>query len=240
VWADAAPDQAEDAVDVLVPEVSLVTDDTGLARVCPSLRNQGRAEQSGWYRHERLGYNYGASELTCALGLAQLRRIDEILATRARVASWYEEKLSDMDDWVVPSVAPEVDLSWFVYVMRLGESCGRMEGDEILAGLRQHGVRFRAYFPPAHLQSFYRKQFGYQEGMFPVAESVAAGTFALPFYGNLTQDQVDYVVACLREVVAQMGENELGPIRLRCSGRHGELLCPGVTWCGQRRASRWS
>jgi perosamine synthetase len=184
---------------------ALVTDDAGLAAVCRSLRNQGRAEESGWYQHVRLGYNYRASELACALGLAQLSRIDEILAKRARVATWYQEGLADVPELILPAVGPEVSLSWFVYVVRLQKDQSRMERDRILAGLRERGIGCRAYFPPIHLQPFYRAQFGFREGMFPVTESVAARTIALPFHGNLTREEVEYVVACLRQVIGKWG-----------------------------------
>jgi len=164
-----------------------------------SLRNQGRDVFDAWLNHSRLGYNYRLDELSAALGVAQLERIDELLAKRERVAQMYNERLSEVEGVTIPFVAPTTTrMSWFVYVIRLGSNLDR---NKVMQELETRGIPSRPYFTPIHLQPFYRRMFGYQEGDFPTAESVAQCTLALPFYGNLEEEQVDYVCGNLSEIL---------------------------------------
>ncbi len=179
----------------------ILTNSDEIARLCRSLRNQGRGEGNEWLQHERLGYNYRLSEINCALGIAQLERLEEILRKRERVAQMYNERLQEIQGVRIPYVAPYVKISWFVYVIRLGEEYTQADRDRILKELCAHGIGCSNYFSPIHLQPFYRELFGYKPGDFPVTESVAARTIALPFYNNLTEAQVDYVVTTLKALL---------------------------------------
>ncbi len=180
----------------------LVTDRKEIYSLCKSLRNQGRGEDGGWLMHERLGYNYRISDINCALGLAQLERIEEILRKREKVAQTYNELLKDVEEVIIPDYPDDFRISWFVYVIRLKEDFNREDRDRILEGLRERGIGCNKYFPPIHLQPFYRGAFGYKEGDFPVTESVSSRTIALPFYNNLTEEQIAYVVETLKKIIA--------------------------------------
>ena len=175
----------------------LVTDDEELARLGRSMRNQGRGEGSGWLDHERLGYNYRMDELSAALGCSQMDRIEEILDKRGKVARMYNEKFADVEEVEVPFIAPYVNrMSWFVYVIRLDKGIDR---NGVIGYLRENGIECKPYFTPIHLQPFYRKMFGYKEGDFPVTDDVVGRTIALPFFNNLKEEQIDYVVERLKE-----------------------------------------
>lgn len=179
----------------------IVTDDDNLASLCRSMRNQGREDGGGWLEHWRLGYNYRLSDINCALGIAQLDRIGEILAKREKVAHWYSERLKGIEGLSVPCSSPSAKRSWFVYVPLLAERYSAEDRNGILGGLSRRGIGCRNYFAPIHLLRFYKEEFGYREGDFPVTESVAARTIALPFYNNLQQVQVEHVVDALRELL---------------------------------------
>ena len=175
----------------------LVTDNEELARLARSMRNQGRGKSGEWLDHERLGYNYRMDELSAALGCSQMERIEEILARRAKVAGMYGEKLAKVEEVQVPYIAPYVSrMSWFGYVIRLERGIDR---NKVIKYLNEKGVQCKPYFTPIHLQPFYRKMFGYKEGDFPVTEDVAGRTIALPFFNNLREEQIDYVVEKLKE-----------------------------------------
>lgn len=177
----------------------LVTDNEELARLARSMRNQGRGESGEWLDHERLGYNFRMDELSSALGCSQMERIEEILDKRAKVAGMYEEKLAEVEEVQVPYIAPYVSrMSWFVYVIRLRREIDR---NGVIKYLNKEGVQCKPYFTPIHLQPFYRKMFGYKEGDFPVTEDVAGRTIALPFFNNLKEEQIDYVVEKLKNSV---------------------------------------
>ncbi|MCI0582982.1 MAG: DegT/DnrJ/EryC1/StrS family aminotransferase [Chloroflexi bacterium] len=176
----------------------VVTDDDALAETMRSLRNQGRDTDGTWLRHVRLGYNYRLDEMSAAVGVAQLERLSELRAGRARVAAAYEQALGGAD-WVsLPRAGVEESVDWFVYVVRLHPDLDR---DRVMRSLAERGIPTRPYFSPIHLQPFYRTTFGYKPGDFPVTERVAASTLALPFSSRLTDDEVALVAGTLGEVV---------------------------------------
>lgn len=179
----------------------VLTDDEETADFCRSLRNQGRSKDGQWLEHERLGYNYRLSDINCALGIAQLERVDELLNKRARVAQLYNERMKEIEAIKIPYTTPDVKKSWFVYVIRLDDGFRQEDRDRILKDLREKGIECSDYFGPIHLQPFYREMFGYQKGDFPVTERVAARTIALPFYGDLTEKEVDHICNNLRKLV---------------------------------------
>ncbi|MEO5985679.1 MAG: DegT/DnrJ/EryC1/StrS family aminotransferase [Candidatus Limnocylindria bacterium] len=178
----------------------VVTDDPELASVMRSLRNQGRDEDGIWLRHVRLGFNYRIDELSAALGLAQMRRLDQLRRGRDRVATAYAQGLADIDWLTLPAARPGATVDWFVYVVRVG---GGLNRDLLIEQLAARGVPSRPYFSPIHLQPYYRERLGHMEGDFPVTERVAAETLALPFSSRLPLDDVARVVEALRSAAAE-------------------------------------
>jgi dTDP-4-amino-4,6-dideoxygalactose transaminase len=179
----------------------VVTDNPDWDALFRSLRNQGRDVFDGWLQHSRLGWNYRLDELSAALGAVQIERLDEILARRARVAAAYTRQLADLEHVATPPVAPWVTrMSWFVYVVRLAPWLDR---DGVISALDRRGIPARAYFPPIHLQPFYRERFGFRPGAFPVSEEMGRRCLALPFSGAMTDVQIDTVCGALAEVLAE-------------------------------------
>ncbi len=179
----------------------ILTDDDNLADMCMSLRNQGRGKSGSWLGHERLGYNYRLSDINCAVGIVQLSRIDEIKAKRKQVAKWYQEILADDDRLIIPSEPAGCDINWFVFVVRLKERFALAHRDRALAAMKQQGIQVSNYFTPVHLQPFMTDKFAFKQGGFPVTESVCRSTIALPFYNNLTKDEIAIVCKILKETV---------------------------------------
>ena len=152
-----------------------------------------------WLCHDRLGFNYRLDEMSAALGLSQLSRIDESLERRANIAATYGKLLRDIPGVTLLSPAERTTrLSWFVLIIRLDENINR---DAVIHRLRTDGVPTRTYFTPIHLQPYFQERFGYRKGDFPVTERVANGTLALPFYSNISRADVEYVVARLKVAV---------------------------------------
>ncbi len=182
----------------------LVTDDEEVAQLARSLRNQGRSTMSRWLQHERLGYNYRLSDIACALGIAQLSRIEEILDRRTGVAECYLEHLADIPDVIPPSPPRNgLEISWFVFVVRLSD---RLAGkrDEVMKRMLEDGIATGAYFSPLHLQPVYADRFGYTEGDFPATEKVSSSTMALPFFTRMTEEQIARVCETLRSVLGSI------------------------------------
>ena len=179
----------------------LVTDNDELAIAARSMRSQGRGISGEWLDHDRLGYNYRMDELAAALGCSQMERIDEILEKRAKVAEIYNQKFAGIDEVQVPYISPDVTrMSWFVYVIRLAD---RIDREKVMDYLNREGVQCKPYFTPIHLQPFYVDMFGYKKGDFPITEDVSSRTIALPFFTNLQEEQIDYVVRKLREGIGK-------------------------------------
>lgn len=196
----------------------IITDDDRLAGLCRSMRNQGRpAPQpvvdeeehnncvlSSWLTHERLGYNYRLNELSAALGVAQMKRLDDLLEARAMVAAAYIRRLGALPHIILPTVEPNVEMSWFVFVVRLNDQFTVDDRDEILRGLRRHDVGAGDYFPAIPMLPFYRRKYGFRPGDFAAAESVSHRTIALPFFTKLTEREVDLISQTLELMISRI------------------------------------
>lgn len=176
-----------------------------MATAARSERNQGRAPNMSVVEHDRLGFNYRMSDVTAALGVAQVERLDQLLADRARVAEMYRERLGalggapagegDADGLVLPcSDRGSERRSWFVYPVQLPVGA---DLNAVIASLEGAGIRAKAYLPCVHLLPFYRERFGFRQGQFPVAERVASRSLALPFFGALGEQEVERVASAL-------------------------------------------
>jgi perosamine synthetase len=178
----------------------IVTTDESVAAAIRSLRNQGRRASYDWFEHSELGYNYRISEMNCALGLAQLRRLDAMLAMRRGVAEEYGRRLRDCKALVLPPLAlPSRSISWFVYVVRLTTEFTSAQRDAIRNYLIGRGIGCGRYFAPTHLQPCYRELASAQVQL-PVTEE-GMRTLALPFFNRMTKEQVGEVSACLTEAI---------------------------------------
>jgi len=174
----------------------VVTSDPVIATRLRSERNQGRAADMGWLDHDRLGFNYRLSDVAAALGVAQLEKLDALLAGRARVASLYEEGFVGIDGLRTPTAGCGEEVrSWFVYTVQLPEDIDR---DATIARLAERGVASKAYLPCIHLFPHLR-ELGYREGQFPVAEAASARSLALPFFPSMTESQVARVCESLAQ-----------------------------------------
>lgn len=177
----------------------IVTDDEKSANFMRALRSQGRAPGDTWLQHTYLGYNYRMDEMSAALGLAQMNRIEELLNKRQQVADWYAERLSEIQGVEAPVLVRETTrVSWFVYVVRFDASLNR---DTIAETLKSRGIPVRPYFLPIHLQPYMVEQFGYRKGDFPVTEDLGNRGLALPFSGMMSESQVETVCQTLRDCI---------------------------------------
>ena len=178
----------------------IVTDEDRIADLCKSLRNQGR-DGGGWLAHKRLGYNYRIADINCALGIAQLERIEEILKKREVIAQRYNDLLKDFVE--IPVNIDEAKRSWFVYVLCLPEHFSEQERDKIIEQLLDRGIGCNKYFPPIHLQPFYRLSFKNDVDEFEITENISKRTIALPFYANLHNEDILFVAENLDLLIHQ-------------------------------------
>lgn len=176
----------------------IVTSNKKISELCQSMRNQGRNINGDWLTYERLGYNYRMGELNAALGVAQMERIEEILNKREKVAQMYINKLKDILEIILPPLSSNIKISWFVFVIRINKEIRQ----QVINFLQTQGINCRKYFPCIHLEPFYKESFQYKEGDLPVAEAISKETIALPFYNNLKEEDIDYVVNKLKKAIS--------------------------------------
>ena len=164
-------------------------------RLLRSLRNQGRGDSGGWLEHVRLGFNYRLSDIAAALGLAQVERLDEILALRRDVAARYGELLEGIDGVELPCADDAAHRrSWFVYVVVLPDNDTR---ERVIAHFEREQIGFNRYLPSIHLQPYMRERYGFRDGMCPVSEDLSGRTLALPFFTGLDRDAQERVAEAL-------------------------------------------
>lgn len=176
----------------------IVTNRDDIAQAARAMRNQGRDPEANWLEHKMLGYNYRLSDIHAALGRSQLQRLPRLIEQRSQIVSWYHEELSGLQDALhLPVTQEGVAISWFVYVIRLNESCSRTQRDALIAYLKDHGIGCNTYFPAIHLQPFYRDR-GHAEGDFPLTEALSDRTIALPFFASMTREEVATVAQTLK------------------------------------------
>ncbi len=175
----------------------ILTDSDALYSELKSLTNQGRSDDGAWLVHSRLGFNYRLSDVHAAIGIAQLERLDWMQNARARIAARYQQHMAG-----TPGVTPMYEgpqrRSWFVYAPRLDADLDR---DRIIGRLEAEGVSAKPYLPCIHLQPYYREAHGYGPGEFPVTEAISTSTIALPFFCELTDDQIDRVCDAMARAI---------------------------------------
>ncbi|MFA5935766.1 MAG: DegT/DnrJ/EryC1/StrS family aminotransferase [Patescibacteria group bacterium] len=178
----------------------LVTDSERVYKIAKSLANQGRGDDMQWLDHKYLGYNYRMDEMSAALGLAQLHKIDFLIGERRRIAALYDAELGSHPDLVLtPQVAPGNRHTYFVYVIQIANK--KIPRDEVIRALKEKGIQTKPYLPSMHLFDFYKKQFGYRKGDYPVSESVSDSSLALPIFVGLTKRDIGYIAGTLRAVL---------------------------------------
>ncbi|MBU2473827.1 MAG: DegT/DnrJ/EryC1/StrS family aminotransferase [Candidatus Omnitrophica bacterium] len=173
----------------------VVTNKKSIADNCRSLKNQGRGPQGSFVQ---LGYNYRLSDINCALGVAQLARINSSLKKRKEVAQAYKEQLKNFQGLKLLCERKGYERSWFVYVIKLSDQFKRNHKFKMLRLLAKKGIECGDYFSAIHLTPFYQKMFGFKRGDFPIAEKIADRTLALPFHNNLKKKEI---IRVCRELV---------------------------------------
>ena len=175
----------------------IVTNNDAYAGMARALRNQGRAPGDTWLQHTYLGYNYRLDEMSAALGVSQMERVETLLENRERTANWYTKYLQDIPGVEIPYIAPDTTrMSWFVYVIRLAKEINR---DETAKKLIEAGIPVRPYFLPIHLQPYIAEQFGCHIGDYPITEDIGKRSLAIPFSGTMSEEQVRLVCETLRK-----------------------------------------
>jgi perosamine synthetase len=183
---------------------AVVTNNPEIAVKIRKLRNQGRDDSLDWLQHSELGYNYRIADINCALGIEQLKRIDTILNRREAIAREYDRRLGCANLQLPPLTVPRCKVSWFVYVVRLGDQYDEGQRDWIVNEMKARGIAVGRYFAPIHLQPIYKSCYA-QNFALPITEFQASRSLALPFFNRIREDQIAEVCRVLIELIQKTG-----------------------------------
>ncbi len=176
----------------------ILTNNPALAERCRLLSNHGVTRDSSrftdiqspppwYYEMQELGFNYRITDIQCALGLAQMKRLPFFIERRREIWHYYNERLSDIDSLRLPKESEGAYSCRHLYVVRAADR------DSLLTYLRSKGIGAHAMYIPVHLQPYYKRKFGYKKGDFPNAESYFDECLILPLYPGMTDEMIDYV-----------------------------------------------
>ena len=190
----------------------VTTNDSQLARQLRMFRNHGidldarerqrQINEQWYYEMVALGYNYRLTDIGCALGLSQLGRLEMNLARRREIAARYSNALKDLTGVLPPQVQPDVNPAWHLYPIRLDLPRLCADRAEIFRALRAEGIGVNVHYIPVHLHPFYRKQFGFRGGEYPVAEETYERLISLPVFHGMSDQDVEEVIEAVNKVMS--------------------------------------
>lgn len=147
------------------------------------------------------GFKYNMFDIQAALGLVQLSRLDSMQARRLKIAEKYQREFAKIDAVEPPFVPGYAEHSWHLYVLRIVPELLTIDRDRFIVELNERNVGTSVHFIPVTYMSAYTKRFGFKKGDFPNAEKHFERLISLPLYPTLTEEQSDYVVAAVRDIV---------------------------------------
>jgi UDP-4-amino-4,6-dideoxy-N-acetyl-beta-L-altrosamine transaminase len=187
---------------------AVLTNDSRLDETLKILRTHGvtknraimeKSDGPWYYEMHDLGFNYRITDLQCALGSSQLKRLDRIVSQRRRVAEYYDRVLSSADVLVTPGVSQEVEHSYHLYPLQVKFESLKVDRKELFERLSKKRINCQVHYIPVHLQPYYRKNYGFKEGDFPEAESFYRREISIPMYPSLGKDDLKYITTSLLE-----------------------------------------
>ena len=183
----------------------LLTANAELAQTAQRLRNQGRNPALGWNQHAEIGFSYRISDMSCALGISQLARIETVVARRQALAESYDRGLAKIHEVIRPPVRNKVGrISWFVYPIRLADEFRAADRDWICEAMLKKGIAAGRYFAPLHRQPVFTSLSEMSECRLPNTEAVADRVIALPFFNELSHQEVQEVCGALEESIGEL------------------------------------
>jgi perosamine synthetase len=186
----------------------ITTDDSEMARKMRVFRNHGitadhrqrEANGSWFYEMMDLGYNYRLTDIQCALGINQLRKLPEYLDRRRQIADLYNKAFAHIPEIRPLNVEEYISHAYHLYVVQIDSRFTNIDRDKIFSHLRQKGIGVNVHYIPAHLHPFYKKRFGTVPGLCPHAEAAYDQIISLPIFPDMEERMVNKVVNGIHEV----------------------------------------
>jgi len=183
----------------------VLTNNEALAIKLKNFRHHGivkKPEVGHWYYEiETLGYNYRLTDIHCALGISQLKKLDKFIEKRREIVAKYREAFSDMPEIILIKEENFAKSAWHIYPVQFDLEKLKISRKEIFEQLGEKGIKCQVHYVPVHYMPFYQKTFGYKKGDFPIAEQYYERAITLPLFPKLTNEEIDYVIESVKEIV---------------------------------------
>jgi dTDP-4-amino-4,6-dideoxygalactose transaminase len=188
----------------------VTTDRADFAQSLRRFRNHGissdarQRQSAGQWHYEMvlLGYNYRLTDIGCALGISQLKKLEPNLERRREIAERYVKAFRRLDGVIVPFVRPDVKPAWHLYPIRVEREKLTCDRSEVFRALRAENIGVNVHYIPVHLHPYYRDRFGYKGGEYPIAENAYEQLISLPMFHGMSDQDIDDVIAAVGKVVA--------------------------------------
>jgi perosamine synthetase len=188
----------------------VTTNNDEFAETLRRFRNHGissdarQRQSAGQWHYEMvlLGFNYRLPDIVCALGVSQLKKLDANLARRREIAARYLEAFRELPGVIPPAVRAEANPAWHLYPIRLDLAKLTADRAQVFRALRAENIGVNVHYIPVHLHPYYRQQFGYKGGEFPVAEDAYERLISLPMFHGMSDQDIGDVIEVVRKVVA--------------------------------------
>lgn len=170
----------------------------GVTKADSAFVNKGKDTGRWYYEMQHLGYNYRLTDIQCALGISQLKKLDAFIRKRRQIVNAYDRAFKGNPFFDLPVERSGVESAWHLYVIRLKDEYRRNKA-EIFHQLRDRSIGIQVHYIPVHLQPYYQ-QLGYEVGLCPNAKDFYKREVSIPLYPTMSATDIDYVVKNIFEV----------------------------------------
>ena len=185
----------------------VLTNNKNFAEKLKMFRHHGiekKPEKGGWYYEiENLGYNYRITDIQCALGESQFKKLSAFLARRREIVRQYTNAFAGIPALILPQEKPYVQAAYHIYVVQFRLELLGADRKTLFEKLQEKGIGVQVHYMPLHLHPFYQKTFGYKKGDFPRAERYYERALTLPLFPKMTDKEVKYVIRGVQKLVEQ-------------------------------------
>ena len=166
-----------------------------------------RPEKGGWYYEiENPGFNYRITDIQSALGISQLKKLDVFIKRRREVVTKYNRAFRGIKEIRIPTEKDYVKSAWHIYPIQLHSDRLRLKREQIFDILRRENIGVQVHYIPLHFQPFYKKQFRYRKGDFPIAEKYYEGALSLPLFPKMTNKEIEYVIGTVKKIISSYSQ----------------------------------